>query len=891
MSKLLISSAAGGAVLPDSAATASAGRGSVLKPLALAGAAFVVLSLGLLLHGLVAGQFAAPAALLLTGGFAVVGVFALTAGALGVLRFTRQTPDQQLALGFLESIPWGALVTGPDGEVLYANDAYRALVAGTSEAVSGGPSRPEQAFSAHLSVAPVMYRLSSAARAGRELSEELRLAADDSMRGPSSFQLTSPRWFRITVRPWHGEDADMAGLPADGPLSLWEICDITLERMRHDAALRKLKSTLDNLDNMPVGFLSTGADGRIEYLNKTLSDWLGLETDVVLPGSLSLSEIIAGDGAAMLTRFLPSEGSDKAQIFNIDLIRADGTRFPARLMHQVVTDEHQKLVCSRTLVLRGRSLEERTSDGRAAEMRFARFYHAAPFAIATICPDGRITAANAKFAQLAVAGDGADDGGKDGIVLGQTRLADLVDAPSVEALRGAFAEARQGLSDITPIEVAFGGKRDRLARLYAAPAGSSGETEDEDAAAGEDLIIYALDTTAQKALEEQFAQSQKMQAVGQLAGGIAHDFNNVLTAIVGFSDLLLRNQRHTDPSFQDIMNIKQNAIRAAGLVRQLMAFSRQQTLRPEVLSLNDKLSDLSIWLGRLLGERVDLHVHHGRDLWPVKVDTTQFDQVIMNLAVNARDAMRHGGELTIVTRNVSERESRRLADPGMVPGEYVLCEVTDTGAGMSADVMAKIFDPFFTTKKVGEGTGLGLSTVFGIVKQTGGFVYVDSAPGQGTTFRIYLPRYRAEEEPETPVDDVDEGPDENTRGDGDLTGTETILLVEDEEAVRTFAARALATRGYNVFEASNGLDALEVMDRIGGKVDIVVSDVVMPEMDGPALLKELRKLNPALKIIFMSGYAEDAFKRGLGDEESFNFMGKPFTLKQLAETVKETLAA
>ncbi len=834
--------------------------------------------------------------LLLLGALAIVGAFALTAGALGLLHFAPQRSQWRFAVQFLDAVPWGALVTDRDGQVLYANTAYRTLVAVPAGAVPQSVPRPEQAFSAHLAVAPALYRLASAARAGQRHTEEVAISPDDPVRGKSPLALSAPRWFRMTVRPWpQGKGrADKAGEPAPGePGSLWEICDVTRERMRHDAALRQLKMTLDNLDNMPVGFFSARADGRIEYLNKTLADWLELDADVVLPGSLSLTEIIAGDGAAMLTRFLPSERSEGVQTFNIDLIRADGTRFPARLMHLAVTDERQRLACTRTLVLRGRSVEARASDGRAAEMRFARFYHAAPFAIATISADGRIIAANAKFAQLAVVDEGAGEEGAEGIVLGQTRLADLIDESSAEALQEAFAQARRGLSEITPIEVRFAGQGERLARLYAAPAGSS--AAEEDGRGGEDLIVYAIDTTAQKALEEQFAQSQKMQAIGQMAGGIAHDFNNVLTAIIGFSDLLLRNHRYTDPSFQDIMNIKQNAIRAAGLVRQLMAFSRQQTLCPEVLSLNDKLSDLSIWLGRLLGERVELHVHHGRDLWPVKVDSTQFDQVIMNLAVNARDAMRDGGRLTITTRNVSERESRRLTDPGMVPGEYVLCEVADTGAGMSADVMAKIFNPFFTTKKVGEGTGLGLATVFGIIKQTDGFIYVDSTPGEGTVFRIYLPRYRAEEgtQGETlEAPNTEDGADrKGAQGDGDLTGTETILLVEDEEAVRTFAARALATRGYNVFEAANGVDALDVMARIGGKVDLVVSDVVMPEMDGPALLKELRKLNPGLKIIFMSGYAEDAFKRGLESEEKFSFMNKPFSLKRLAETVKETLAA
>ena len=279
-----------------------------------------------------------------------------------------------------------------------------------------------------------------------------------------------------------------------------------------------------------------------------------------------------------------------------------------------------------------------------------------------------------------------------------------------------------------------------------------------------------------------------MQAVGQLAGGIAHDFNNVLTAIIGFSDLLLANHRPTDPAFQDIMNIKQNANRAAGLVRQLLAFSRQQRLRPQVLSLNDVLADLTILLGRLLGEKTEFDLQHGRDLWLVKADLHQFEQVVINLAVNARDAMPDGGKLTVRTANVSERDSEKLDHAGMEPGEYVLCEVTDTGTGMPPEVMDKIFEPFFSTKEVGKGTGLGLSTVYGIIKQTGGYVYPHSdGKGLGTTFRIYLPRHVGEDAEETEESgDAVSGKKQTA---GDLTGSGTILLVEDEEAVRSFAAR------------------------------------------------------------------------------------------------------
>ena len=401
------------------------------------------------------------------------------------------------------------------------------------------------------------------------------------------------------------------------------------------------------------------------------------------------------------------------------------------------------------------------------------------------------------------------------------------------------------------------------------------------------------------------AQSQKMQAVGQLAGGIAHDFNNVLTAIIMASDLLLTNHRPSDPSFPDIMNIKQNANRAASLVRQLLAFSRRQTLRPEVLNLTDVLADLRMLLARLVGNDVKLTIDHGRDLWPVRADIGQFEQVVVNLAVNARDAMPEGGDLTVRTRNVTAEESRDFDYRELVPGDYVLIDVEDSGTGIEPEVVKKIFEPFFTTKEVGKGTGLGLSMVYGIIKQTGGFIFCDSEPGEGTTFRIFLPRHvvEAKELSAAEADGADgtapaDGEPEresaasaaDAGGEVDLSGSATVLLVEDEDAVRMGSVRALASRGYTVHEASSGVEALEVYDSLEGQVDIVVSDVVMPEMDGPTLLGELRKRQPDIKFVFVSGYAEDAFAKNLPADAQFGFLPKPFSLKQLATVVKDMLA-
>src|ERR1700720_2969737 len=309
----------------------------------------------------------------------------------------------------------------------------------------------------------------------------------------------------------------------------------------------------------------------------------------------------------------------------------------------------------------------------------------------------------------------------------------------------AIAAAFQSNPDIPPVDAALAGEGERSARLFFAAA------DEHD---GNGATIYALDTTEQRALQSNFAQSQKMQAIGQLAGGVAHDFNNVLTAIIGYSDLLLANHRPTDPSFQDIMQIRQNANRAAGLVRQLLAFSRRQTLRPQTRQLNDVLSELQMLLRRLVGEQIQLDVVYGRDLWQVKADLNQFEQVIVNLVVNARDAMHDGGKITLRTRNFPAAECGDLKEVDVAPADYVLVEIEDTGHGIPPAVRVKIFEPFFTTKEVGKGTGLGLSMVYGIVKQTGGYVFCESEPGRGATFRIFLPRHIAEATVEAPKKEV-----------------------------------------------------------------------------------------------------------------------------------------
>lgn len=392
------------------------------------------------------------------------------------------------------------------------------------------------------------------------------------------------------------------------------------------------------------------------------------------------------------------------------------------------------------------------------------------------------------------------------------------------------------------------------------------------------FLVQWIDSSEQKKLEQQFFQAQKNQAIGQLAGGIAHDFNNLLTAIIGFCDLLLQRVMPNDPSFSDIMHIKQNANRASNLVKQLLAFSRRQTLQPRRIDVTDTLADLSVLLRRLLGAPVTLRLVRNRETWPIKVDVSQFEQVIINLAVNARDAMETGGELTIETSNVTNSVPRNVGSDILNVGDYVLISIRDTGVGIPEDVLKVIFEPYFSTKPQGKGTGLGLATVYGIVHQTGGAIAVESKIGHGTTFKIFLPRCHDKAE----IPTISHAPIQ------DMTGNETILLVEDEATVRLFAARALRDKGYRVIEAGNGKVALNLLKE-GARPDLVLTDVSMPEMSGPTLAEKIRATLPEVPVVFMSGYAAETFRKDLSENQSIHFLSKPFTLRDLATTVREIL--
>jgi two-component system cell cycle sensor histidine kinase/response regulator CckA len=819
------------------------------------GSIFMVLLVVLLLVGAAAGliyippQYTKTYMLALLAVLGTVGVSALFAMASGIMRLASKVHGNPLLKAVVDNAFDGILVTDQSGRVFYANATYLDLIG----AADNNDVRPiERVFIGDPDVSESIYRLLKAAREGRRLQEEVRIAGAAGEGG---------RWLRMRVRP-------LGQGKADARMTVWSIADVTRERERQENVFQELQHAIDYLDHAPAGFFSVDAAGDIVYLNATLAAWLDHDLASVGAGSLKLTDIVAGEGAALLTTLNAAPGEVMTEVLDLDLKTRGGKPVPVRMFHKVAFGADGTVGTSRTLVL-NRAKDDGSDPQRAAEVRFMRFFQNTPMAIATVDKAGRIARSNARFASAF-----------EGLLKGDERsILSVVAERDRPALESAIRKAGEGQGDIAPVEAALAGHSERWANFFV----SAVEEEDRD---GEAAIVYALETTTQRTLENRVYQQQKMESVGQLAGGIAHDFNNVLSAIMMATDFLLNAHKPTDPSFQDIMQIKQNANRAAALVRQ------------QVLDLGETLSDLGMLLKRLIGEKVTLEVVHGRDLWPVKVDISQFEQVIVNLAVNARDAMPDGGKLSVRTANVTASECGKFAYKGMPVADYVLVEVSDTGIGIPPDIIEKIFEPFFSTKDVGKGTGLGLSTVYGIVKQTGGFVYADSKPGD-TAFRIFLPRHVPGAEDKLAQIPAGEAPaiagamsaaDTMAKAaTADLTGHGTILLVEDEEGLRALNARGLTSRGYTVLEAGNGVEAIEVLEK-HGHADLVVSDVVMPEMDGPTLLKELRRRDPNVKIIFVSGYAEEAFAKNLPSQEQYAFLAKPFTLKQLVAVVKQTLA-
>ncbi|WP_120715832.1 hybrid sensor histidine kinase/response regulator [Tsuneonella amylolytica] len=513
--------------------------------------------------------------------------------------------------------------------------------------------------------------------------------------------------------------------------------------------------------------------------------------------------------------------------------------------------------------------------GGAATPQLEALLGALPLGLAMTDRDGRMLFANAPFRRAA---------GIEGIALPQFP-SDLVVREDKAAIVDAVRRFGKGPASSTDMAVRLRGSPDEPVSLGIAGVRGLG-----DAA----TLLSLVDTTEEARLKRQVAQATKMQAVGQLAGGVAHDFNNVLTAVIGTCDLMLLRHTPGDSDYDDINQIRANSNRAAALTRQLLAFSRQQTLRPEVLQLPDVVSEVSQLLKRLLGEKIELKVHHDRELGAVRADPQQLEQVIVNLAANARDAMQSRGDgtgkLSIATRRVTARDVRKMGSEILPEGDYTVLVVQDSGGGIPEEHLAKIFEPFFTTKEgrggaMLGGTGLGLSTVYGIVKQSGGFIFADNMPAThgaraGARFSVYLPVHHGEVPRKAKVE---------AKPAAQWSGGGKLLLVEDEDMVRAVAERALVRAGYEVTACSDGEDGLAAVAN-GGTFDLVVSDVVMPGMDGPAMAKAIRRLHPDLPVLFMSGYAEEQLRRDI-DIADMHFIAKPFSVQDISDKVGAVLGA
>ncbi|TWB34827.1 hybrid sensor histidine kinase/response regulator [Nitrospirillum viridazoti] len=785
---------------------------------------------------------------------AAAGAFLLMA-LLGVLWLRQVAARTAVLRAVVEAVPDALAVAGADGRLLAANGAFAAL----ANAVDG--RRVVDILAHHCREGADSQRLRELEEAVRrgEGGEAFVVFVDDTSGqaggGHPSGGVGRPAPRLVVARP----------LVAAGQASLSEW------RVRSGGAIPVPGSHpwRELWDLAPLGVMLVDGAGTLLRVNLTLADWLGHTRDLLEDGSRHLRDLLA---TPPLGELFPGRLAGMAEV---ELAAARAAPLRASVLHVASSS-------GGSLIFLGDLTREtaREEELRRAEQRFQRFFQFAPTGFAFVDGEFRLAECNPTFLTMADLRLGDVQGEPIASLFQPEHRANLL-ARLGEVLEGrpsAGAGGGMGGGMGTPVEARLRGTSGAVVHVYSRRFDGEGDGD-------RGLILHLVDMTAQKNLEAQFVQSQKMQAIGQLAGGVAHDFNNLLTAMIGFCDLLLLRHKPGDQSFSDIMQIKQNANRAANLVRQLLAFSRQQTLQPRVLSITDVLAELSNLLRRLIGENIELRMLHGRDTGLVRVDQGQLEQVIINLVVNARDAMPKGGRLTIVTGNLHTTEPIRHETEEMPPGDWVVVEVIDTGIGIPPENLQRIFEPFFSTKEVGSGTGLGLSTVYGIVRQTGGFVFVESKPGEGAKFSIHLPRL--DEKALAQAAPAEESKDKAA---ADLTGMGTVLLVEDEDAVRVFGARALRNKGYTVLEARSGEEALDLLQgERGGDVDLIVTDVVMPQMDGPTMIEQVRRFRPDVKVIFISGYAEDRFRHSLKDGAVVDFLPKPFSLKQLAAKVKEVM--
>ena len=712
-------------------------------------------------------------------------------------------------------------------------------------------------------------------------------------------------WYEVSIRPMYLKKPQIF----DGAFSIkrikketyfyWSLTNITAEKNMEHIFKEECNSLHDFLDYLPIGLYTVDKDYKIEYANHHLAEFLNVPTNEL--GGKNLSDFLAPNsqlpgrkdywqGSVFFAS--PSGEVNEAYVLQTSYREDEKIKMRGVVINQLPT-----------------AADLKTRIDHASDQISWLFNHA-PVGILFLTPEGRISKGNEAAFNFF-----------------NHNAAELLEHPLSAFIRNdEIPNLNRGLDDIRHhrkealnLDIHLNEEhKDSVASLYISAMKHLHAATNSPS---DGFVIYLIDATRQKSLELQFAQAQKMQAVGQLAGGVAHDFNNLLTAMIGFTDLLLQRHGVGDPSFADLIQIKQNANRAAGLVRQLLAFSRKQPLQPKLIDVTDNFAELSHMLKRILGEQISLKFYHGTDLGYIKVDPVQFSQVIINLAVNAKDAMNGNGTLIISTRTEALSEPYQFGDDTVAPGEFVAIDVKDSGCGIPPENMSRIFDPFFSTKEnvVGSGTGLGLAMVYGIVRQTEGFIKVNSIVGKGTTFSIYLPRFENDQESEE-----DESSKEVITGqDGnpilrvqekiapplninqkiivglnvsnaiDRTHTAPakaarILFVEDEDSVRTFGIRALEKKGYEVVGCSSAENALEFVEK-DDKFDLLLTDMVMPGMSGAELTKAIKNRLPDIKVILASGYSEEIVRQELDNFDDFDFITKPYSLGDLTAKVFDVL--
>lgn len=787
---------------------------------------------------------------------AVIGVTALVLSGMGILRYHAAKLHEDFDFSIFNNTDDAIIVSDLSGFVYYSNQSYRNILS----------YKPEASCYMVLADLPgagaLSYRLKVAACSNLTAQEELRVEQ-------SIFSHSTQRksvWYNISVQPITKRRKKFL---------FWRIADISHLQGGREVFFSNLQEAINHLDQAPVGFVSVNTQGMILYANTVFSEWFSIDLANFTVGQYSFDQLFdnIGENSAWSDICLQNNkhqslGYSLPYVFSLCLNSEFGLKRRLNCFMCASSLSEDEAVY-RIVLIPQQIQKEENDDPSKLSSPLMEYFDMSPFAIAVVDQKGHFIHMNNALLLLM------------GCMSKIVNLYDVISRRDHVQLERAFQKITRNKNSSVSIETVLENNEERHLRLHIMPVKPYYGDGLQDL-----VIVSAVEITEQKTLEDKMIQSQKMQAVGQLAGGIAHDFNNVLTAILMSCDLLLNTHRSSDPAHADLINIKNNANRAAALVQQLLAFSRKQTLRSEKVDFTEFLSDIRNLILPLLGNNIQLKIIHGRDLWSVEVDQASFQRVIINLVINARDAMPDGGVLTIATNNITKQQSVEFDHIGFSIGEYVQLTISDTGTGIPVAVQEKMFEPFFTTKEVGKGTGLGLSMVYGIIKQTGGYIYCDSTEGKGATFHIFLPRYIPETDDKISLQiEKNEEQEKNT----DLTGVATVLLVEDEDAVRMGGVRALQMRGYTVLEAASGVEALAILEKNKGAVDIIVSDVVMPEMDGPTLLKETRKSYPDIKFIFVSGYAKDAFAKNLPEDAVFGFLSKPFTLKQLAITVKETL--